>query len=156
MSVRILHASGYQDVGSGLQRKLTDMVGRMRGSTTLRVGFLEGATYPDGKSVAMIAAIQEFGAPSRGIPSRPFFRNMIRDKSPGWPGEIATQLKSTNYDASATLNRMGAMIKGQIQDSIVNGGPYAPLAPSTVARKGFSQPLVHTGHMLNSVAWVVK
>lgn len=31
-------------------------------ATGIRVGFLENATYPDGKSVASIAAIQEYGA----------------------------------------------------------------------------------------------
>jgi hypothetical protein len=30
------------------------------------------------------------------------------------------------------------------------------LAPATVARKGFSKPLIETGHLLNSVAVEVK
>lgn len=103
----------------------------------------------------MVAAIQEFGAPAAGIPPRPFMRNMVARHSGEWPGEIATQLRSTNYDVSTTMNRVGALIKGEIQQSI-RDGPFEPLKPATVRRKGFSQPLIDTGVLINSVAWEFK
>ena len=75
--------------GKDLEAKLRALAQKVASPATLRVGFLEGATYPDGKPVAMIAAIQDFGAPRAGIPPRPFFRNMIAAKKGEWPGAIA-------------------------------------------------------------------
>ena len=119
----------------------------------VRVGFLEGATYPDGKSVAMIAAIQEFGGGH--VPPRPFFRNMIKAKAPTWGDSIGKMLRAASYDGAKTMGRMGELIKGQLQQSIVDL-TSPPLAPATVARKGFEKPLVDTGNMLNSVDYEVS
>jgi len=121
---------------------------------TLRVGFLEGSTYPDGTSTPMVAAIQNFGAPSRGIPPRPFFSNMVAEKSPQWPEEIASILEANGGNGEIALGLMGEHIKGQLQSSIVDG-QYAPLSPVTVERKGFDKPLIDTSHMLNSVGYEV-
>jgi hypothetical protein len=121
---------------------------------TLRVGFLSGATYPDGTPVAMIAAIDEFGAPSRGQPSRPFFRDMIAAKGPEWPEAIANLLKANNYDLHATLQQAGEAIAGQLRQSITNFNGAA-LAPSTIKKKGFDKQLVDTVQMLNSVDYEV-
>lgn len=119
----------------------------------VQVGFLSNARYPDGKPVALIAAIQDFG--SGTIPPRPFFRGMIARESPGWGNALALNLKATNYDVAATLGRMGAGIKGQLQKSIIDlWAP--PLAPSTIARKGFDKPLIETSHMLNSADFRVN
>lgn len=141
--------------GDKLKRKLDALVaGLASGNNTVKVGFLSKATYPDGKPVAMIAAIQDFGAPSRGIPPRPFFRNMIRDNSKAWPGIMANLLATTSYDTDKTLNLMGEGIKGQLQQSIRDTNT-PPLSPKTIARKGFSKPLIHTSVMINSVDWEI-
>jgi len=121
----------------------------------LRVGFLEGATYPDGTSVPMVAAIQEFGAPSRNIPPRPYFRSMIAEKADTWGPAVGDLLKANKFDAEKTLGQAGMGIKGQLQQSIRDLTEPA-LAPATVAAKGFDKPLVDTGHMLNSVDFDVK
>lgn len=141
--------------GEKFEAAMLDLAKKLNRKETLRVGFLEGATYPDGTPVAMIAAIQNYGAPKVGIPPRPFFSNMIADKSPAWPEAISNLLVKNNYDVEKTLTMTGEAIKGQLQDSIVNGA-YAPLAQSTIDRKGFDKPLVDTSHMLNSVAYEIK
>ena len=123
--------------------------------SVLRVGFLENAKYPDGKPVAMIAAIQNFGAPKANIPPRPFFSNMIRDNSAKWPVAIAKILKSTGYNAERTMVMLGMGLKGQLQKSI-NEFEGAPLKPATVRRKGFDKQLIDTAHMLNSVDFEIK
>ena len=110
---------------------------------------------PDGKPVAMIAAIQDFGAPSRGIPPRPFFRNMVRDKKGEWPKAIAGLLKANDYDAVKVLGITGEAIGGQLRQSIIDTNSPA-LAPSTVKRKGFSKPLIDTSVMINSIGHEVK
>lgn len=141
--------------GDKLKKKLDVLVaGLASGSNTVRVGFLSKSTYPDLTPVAMIAVIQDFGAPSRGIPPRPFFRNMIRDNSKAWPGIMANLLATTNYDMDKTLNLMGDGIKGQLQKSIDDTNSPA-LSPKTIAKKGFSKPLIDTGVMRKSVSWEV-
>lgn len=153
---------------------------------TVKVGFLAGATYPNGTPVAMVAAIQNFGAPKVGIPPRPFFSNMVKDKSPGWPDAIALNLKATDYNVEQTLGLVGAGIEGQLQQSIIDTNTPA-LSPVTVMLRGMksnnsslvvtgatvaearrrvalgmtnygasTKPLVDDGHMLNSTGNEVK
>lgn len=48
--------------GEALRKKLEELRKSIGAGEALRVGFLEGSSYPDGTPVAQIAAIQEFGA----------------------------------------------------------------------------------------------
>jgi hypothetical protein len=141
--------------GAKLQAALAEMAQMVSKPATLRVGFLEKATYPDGKPVAMIAAIQEFGAPSVGIPPRPFFRNMIAKKSPQWPLAIKNLLVQNNYDAEKALDITGAAIAGQLRQSVIDTNA-PPLKPATIRRKGFAKPLIDTSVMINSIDHEVK
>src|SRR5699024_11433468 len=50
----------------------------------LEIGFPEGSTYPDGKSVAYIAYIQNVGL--GGVPERPFMQKTVEEKSKDWMG----------------------------------------------------------------------
>lgn len=150
----------------------------------LEVGFLEGATYETGESVPMIAAIHEFGAPRRGIPPRPFMRPAFKEHSEEWPDKVADQLKKAHYDSHVVLNRMGAVIKGEIQQSIrdVQGPPLSEVtlmvrqivgpngkgtfadvlearrrvAAGERASNVSNKPLVWTSHLLHSVDWKVS
>lgn len=141
--------------GAKFDQAMALLARRVAKPATLRVGFLEKATYPNGTPVAMIAAINEYGAPSRGQPPRPFFRNMIEAKKGEWPDAIAGLLKRTDYDAEKALDLAGAAIEGQLRQSITDL-VSPPLAPSTIRRKGFDKPLIDTGHMLKSVDHDVK
>ena len=85
----------------------------------LNVGFLSGATYPDGTSVAQVAFWNEFGHGGNfPAPPRPFFRSMIANHSEEWPKTLARGLKYYDYDAKSALSAMGELIKGQLQESI--------------------------------------
>ena len=138
-------------------------------ASVVKVGFLAGATYPDGTPVALVAAVQEYGAPSRNIPPRPYFRNMIAAKKAEWPKSIATNLKANDYDAFQTLLETGEAVSGQLRKSIIDTNS-PPLSPVTLARRGYTggpynpkdsatfgaKPLVDTGVMLNSVDYEVS
>lgn len=141
--------------GDKLAKKLAQISTQLKRPGTLRVGFLEGATYPDGTPVAEIAAIHNFGAPRAGIPRRPFFTNMVKKESPEWPKTMGVILKQTNYDTPRTLELMGEGIKGQLQQSIHDTNT-PPLAESTVARKGFAKPLIDKSIMINSADYEVS
>ena len=141
--------------GEKFEAAMEDLARRLGRPATLKVGFLGNATYPDGKPVAMIAAINEYGAPSRGQPPRPFFRRMINAKQGEWPAAIAGVLQAQGNDVEKALDIAGAAIAGQLRQSIVDLVD-PPLAPSTIARKGFDKPLIDTSHMLKSVDHEVK
>lgn len=172
--------------GNKLRAKLKELAAKLDKPGTLKVGFLENATYPDGTPVAMVAAINEFGAPNAGIPPRPAFRNMIADKSPTWGDAVEQNLIARNYDVDAALTAVGMGIKGQLQESIIDltapalspvtlmlrkmkaENPDLVVTAKTVgeaARRvaagesagGVStKPLEETGHMLNSVDFEVE
>jgi hypothetical protein len=141
--------------GEETLRRLQAMMDLATNASSVRIGFLAEATYPDGKPVAMIAAIQEFGAPRAGIPPRPFFRNMIAAKQGEWPKAVANLLKANGYDALRTLQQTGEAIAGQLRESVINTNA-PPLAPATIRRKGFAKPLVDTGHLLNSISYQIQ
>jgi len=172
--------------GEKLRQRLDNLARKVKKAATVRVGFLEGSGYPNGTSVPMVAAIQEFGAPKAGIPPRPYFRTMVKAKSPEWPEAIAGLLQKTNYDAVATLASMGEGIAGQLRQSIVDTFE-PPLSPITLmlrkmraekpdlivtrrtvgeaarrikageAPDGVStKPLIDTGHLLQTIDYEVK
>lgn len=136
----------------GVSKALEEIAKRMGGGE-VAVGFMEGATYPDGTPVAAVAFWNEFG--KEGQPPRPFFRQMIAAESPGWPKKMAALAKATDYDGDKVLALMGEDVKGALQQSI-NDFTTPGLAPSTIEEKGFSKPLIDTSHMLNSIAYEVK
>lgn len=155
--------------GEKVKAALVQMARMLTNARTVQVGFLAGATYPDGTPVAMVAAIQNYGAPKANIPPRPFFSNMIRAKKGEWAPAAADLLKSNGYDALRTLQLMGEGIAGQLRESIIETNS-PPLAASTLAKRGVpgmvydpknpktfrAKPLVDTGHMLGSVDYEVR
>jgi len=141
--------------GKVFEAKIRELAARVSRPALLRVGFLENARYPDGKPVAMIAAIHNWGAPSRGIPPRPFFSNMIKDKQGEWPAAIAGLLRDNDWDAERALDIAGAEIAGQLRQAITDFYGV-PLKPATIARKGFDKQLIDTAHMLQSVDHEVR
>ena len=79
---------------------------------------------------------------------------MISAKSPEWGPTLGRILKANNYNAELSLSLMGEYVKGQLQKSIRD--LKTPVnAPSTVQKKGFDDPLIDTGHMINSVDYEV-
>ena len=166
--------------GDKLARVLADMGRGVEGEPYVRVGFLEGVTYPTtdtktlraeykarkrkriagavageagGLPVATVAAWNEFG--TEHSPPRPFFRTMIAAKAPTWGKDVSKLLRQDDFDAKKALNQMGERIASQLVKSI-EALDNPPLSPKTVKIKKFSKPLIDTGHMWNSVGHEVK
>jgi hypothetical protein len=134
-------------------KKLNEIAESMGGGS-VSVGFLDGATYPDGTPVAAVAFWNEYGRPSQGQPPRPFFRRMINEESPTWPGKMAKLAEMTDYDGPRVLALMGEDINGALKQSI-NDFQNPGLAPSTIAAKGFAKPLIDSAVMVNSTGYEV-
>lgn len=133
-------------------KKLEEIAEKMGGGS-VSIGFLEGATSPDGTPEAAIAFWNEYGKP--GQPPRPFFRRMIAKEAPTWPGKMAKLAVATNYDGPQVLRLMGQDIADALQQSIVDLTSPG-LAQSTIDRKGFSKPLIDKGDMLHAVDYEVN
>ncbi|WP_233596650.1 hypothetical protein [Citrobacter koseri] len=170
--------------GAALEAKLAELAEKLGEPMTLRMGFLENATYPDGTKVALAAAAAEWGNPANGQPPRPYFRNMISANSPQWGDDFAKIAIASNYDARKSLSLMGEHMKSQLQDSIreLTEPQISPVTVLLRERFGnnhheikFSdvqaaradvangvrgsasgKPLIWSGHMLNSVDYDIK
>lgn len=103
-----------------LDDALNKLAAKLSKGATLRAGFLEDKRYPDGTSVAMVAATNNFGSGS--TPPRPFFTNAVAQNSPQWGEQIAKALERTDNDAEKALALMGEVISDQIRQSIIETG----------------------------------
>lgn len=120
----------------------------------LKVGFLEGSTYPDGTPVPMVAATNEFGNPANNQPPRPFFRNAISNHETEWQNSTASLIENGD-ETRDVLSLLGEVIVDDIKESI-RSLDSPPLSPVTIARKGFDKPLIDTKNMLDSVSYEVS
>lgn len=104
-----------------------------------------------GGFAAKKATWNEYGT-SR-MPARPFLRNTLYEREREWgvflgPKLIAV-LDGANVDVVAML---GPQMVKSIR-STINAGNFAPLAASTIAKKGHSKPLIDTGDMYGAISW---
>lgn len=137
---------GIKD-GGLLDKALRALAEKVSKPAVLRAGFLESARYPDGQSVAEVAAIQNFGAPGAGIPARPFFTNAVKRGSGEWAGKLAKLLVLTDYDAERALQMMGPILAADIQKSIVetNAPPLSEITLQLRKMRQENPDLVVTG-----------
>ena len=124
----------------------------------LKVGFIDGATYPDGAPVAMVAATNEYGNPANNQPPRPFFRNAIAEHESEWLDAISRGLQK-GVSLDDVLAVVGERAVGDVVQSIATLMD-PPLSPATIASrksKGNSsiKPLVDTKVMIRDVHYEV-
>jgi len=111
----------------------------------------------------MVASVHEFGATiqrgkgSISIPERSFLRTAFDDKNEQWASFFKSQLKhvlALQMDVQTLFNRLGARMVGDIQEKITDlDAP--PNAPSTIAKKGSSNPLIDTGGLRMRITYRV-
>lgn len=121
--------------GDKLKAELAKILRKAKNARSVDIGFPADAKQDDGTSTAMVAAIQEYGAPSRGIPPRPFFRNMIEKEKDGWGPILAAAMKKSGNDAEYSLGELGQKVQEQLQNSIYETNS-PPLSPVTVMLRG--------------------
>lgn len=135
-----------------------------RAAPTVKVGILGDATEnqrTDGTlSNVEIGTIQEFGAGN--VPERSFLRSTMDEKGGDYRRLMANGLrqafgqKGAELEASTerVLNLVGMKAAADVKNKI-RAGIAPENAPSTIAAKGSSTPLVDTGQLLNSISWQV-
>lgn len=143
--------------GEALKRHLTTIKDALGSSAAVNVGFLPDANYPsEGDKpaipVAQVAFWNEFG--TKRAPPRPFMRETVASKSPRWGIALGAALRMSDYDPVPAMASMGELIRGQMANTISNFKD-PPLAPYTVAKKGFDKPLIDTGTMQRKIDFEV-
>lgn len=88
------------------------------------------------------------------IPARPFMRMAYADFTAtraALQKRLAKQLFEGKITPEQMLGQIGLYLEQCITSSI-KSGDFAPNAARTIANKGFEKPLIHTSHMLQTVA----
>ena len=122
----------------------------------VKVGFQQGENpYDNGMDLVDVAAKNEFGGSD--TPARPFMRQSFENHEAELKAACDKVNKTISSGGSAedALKTLGVFCKGLVQQEIVDGN-FAPNSPSTIRRKGSEQPLIDTGHMRQSVNYVIK
>ena len=156
-------ARDVADIDHGWRRAMDSMAAAAaKPGAAVLVGWPErkGSVQHRGAAltVAQIAAIHEFGLPSRGIPERSMVRETLRINDKKYreaARKIGLGITAGKMDQRRGLDLLGVMIKGDIQQRIAAG--IAPgLKPATIRRKGSSKPLIDTGQMRASIDHEVR
>ena len=105
--------------------------------------------------LAVIAAIHEFGLGD--MPQRSFLRSAYDENLPMIDKMIQRVANGAVFGlgTNAALNQLGNVVQGMVQRKIVDG-PFVPNSPATTKRKKSSKPLIDTGHLRQSIRYVIE
>ena len=151
MSVRIIkdtHLSGMEALAQRL------LAGRER----VMVGVPAGAREEDGTSIALIAAVHEFGSETASIPERSFGRTGIKHGQQQFAAVNFDSLKKVvngSMSMHGALERLGEAAAGAVKEEITHGD-FKPLKPATIARKGSEKPLIDSGSLRAAITYVIE
>lgn len=105
--------------------------------TGAKVGILNGATYPDGLSVATVAYINENG--EMGNPRRPFMHRTMEQNGEKWVRGIKNTVNGNFSEANVikAYDFAGQVAKADMINTIKEWSPDDPRpnAPATIAAK---------------------
>jgi hypothetical protein len=123
------------------------------------VGFFFGDVDKEtGFPIAAIAAVNEYGSQDGRIPERPFMRNTLNNNKAKYRAllrKLVAEVAVGTLTNAQALERFGAIVKSDIQREITALRTPAN-ADSTVAQKGFDNPLINEGTMRKSVDYKVS
>ncbi|MCG0994722.1 hypothetical protein LHT11_05835 [Acetobacter indonesiensis] len=146
---------------------------------SVKAGFLKGSAYPDGTPMALVAAVQEYGATIRKttharaivrsvIPPRPFLRNAVTQDAQKWQRIFKTTLQKslassgnpttmaqTLRNPTPALHTTGQAMQASITQSL-QALHAPPNAASTIAHKKSDKPLEDTKALLHAIAFQVE
>jgi hypothetical protein len=105
--------------------------------------------------LAVIAAIHEFGLGD--MPQRSFLRSAYDENLPMIDKMIQRVANGAvaGLGTNAALNQLGNVVQGMVQRKIVDG-PFVPNSPGTIKRKKSSRPLIDTGHLRQSIRYIIE
>ena len=126
-------------------------------NANLQIGWFD-AKYEDGTPVAQVAMIQEFGAPEKNIPPRPFMRPAKMEHAKDWKAQFekaAKNLHKGRIREEDILNELGDRIVADIRGAIMDVH-FPPLKEQTLkTRRGkgnySDKPLIDTKRLFDTL-----
>lgn len=108
---------------------------------------------------AQLMYVHEHGAPEINLPARPVVGPAIAEIRPDIVSGLrnAGQLALQGNLAGMTrqFNALGLKAQNAMRARITNG-PFVPLKPETIRRKGSDKPLIDSGQVRRSLTYVVR
>ena len=147
---------GYTKTIKGSHQPILDFVSEI-GSYYIKAGILE-SNNPVGESgtrVAEYALDNEFG--THKIPARPFIGTATDEQGAGWVDTVKKQVPlvlTQKMKLSVLMDTVGKKMRFAIKDQI-KFITIPKNAPATIEKKGFDNPLIDTGLMLETVDYEV-
>jgi len=133
-------------------KELNRIAKSMSGPDTVKVGFPKGSNdYPDGTSVIMVGAVNEFGSPSRNVPERSFLRSTMKSKRRAYKSlfkKLAQAIVNGKLTTKQAIGKLGLQVQADVVAKITDIN-----TPTLKHREG--NPLVDTGHLRQSITFEV-
>lgn len=123
-----------------------------------KIGWPEGKQYPDGTSVAYVAAIQNFGVPERGLPPRPMLKPTVEENKERWAKVgrgLVKEVANGGLSAADALDGIGRVAAMDLQVTIaqINEPPLSPV--TVLLRKWRKQGRMITGKTVGEAAGAI-
>lgn len=106
-------------------------------------------------TIGQVAVVNEFGTEDGHVPERSFLRSTHEDKKNdiyNWLKKNKIAVVSGRMTAKRALSIVGARMQAFVQEKIISLND-PPNAPSTIARKKSSNPLIAEGQLLRTIGW---
>lgn len=141
---------------------LKKLLDRRKKSFEIAIGFPASKTksieYPDGTPVTMVAAVNNFGSPSQGIPTRPFM-SLAKDPTIKMAKPLLKKglrmIDKGQLSNEKLANMIGVKAVSIFKNTIVKLRE-PPNSPVTVKLKKSDNPLIDTGLMVNSLTYEIR
>jgi hypothetical protein len=134
-----------------------------------KVGWFDTAKYPNGTSVAYVAAIQEFGVPEKNIPPRLGMRTTIKLNAGVWrdtTNRLVKKMLKDDLPVDYVFETIGLKAAGDFKKTIKNVVD-PPIKEKTIEARQrkyadkkteglLSKPLIDTKILFNSLTNIVE
>lgn len=132
------------------KRKLEQEIKKLTSDKTVLVGIHEdaGSTDDGDLTMAQLGAIQHFG--TQTIPARPWLDVGVKSGAQ----DYLEVIENNSDDIDNALEIIGQIAVGKVQQYMTDLQD-PPNAPSTIAKKGSSNPLIDTGALRQSVTYSI-
>lgn len=141
-----------------VEHAMKELAQRLEREQRVLVGVPEGAgSYEDGLTIATVAAVNNFGSADGRIPARPFLQPAIEEGAPMYRRLAEVMLPrvlSGEMEIRTLLEQMGNLAEGHVKQYITDLR-VPKNADSTIANKGSDNPLIHDGHLRQSIRYVI-
>ena len=134
-----------------------------------KVGWFENSKYEDGTPVALIAAQNEYGNPSKHIPARPFLRPTVASKQKEWANIAMRGSKAVLANKATAADVMELIGRAAVADiqKTISLIQEPPLSPATIAARlakrkdkkhvgALTKPLIDTGLMFATLISIIE